>query len=665
MSDLCMYELEENVWDEFSESDDHIVPHPVDGRGDRFRVVGDNGKKARLEAVGAASNAGDNTKVIQKKEETNLPTVTVKDMMLDEGPWSDSPAVVFPVSCDNGSAKEVSNIACEGTKASNHRLKSANTDTVDDGFNADGTVLNEKSVVDFSLSQISSTDNGLNFFDNDSKDKGDSNILYYGWPDDIGNFEDVDTMFRNCDSTFGLGSLNNEDDMCWFPSSHSTEVAEDAQKLGSNLSSSEGSAADCISYDTQAPKLNTGDPSVNDTNKRSLLLGDKLCANTTNVAEHSGFNPMQFSIGPDARSVVKNDSLLKEQISSHKSHTKRKNHLEGKRKERNVDSGGSFLCNGNLQQLSDAKSSLEEVSHEVFPPKVRQDKQSLGSECLNSTDNLFMQIGYGQSSDLTSVCPSQYGIRSECSGLPCPPKESSFASNQVQSIEGSATAIVNGNKEKLSHRQGLQAHLSKNFICANNSSPAELYGSVHNETHQSKFKVVGQNEFETACKGVPAEVDFSNAPESSCMSSVLDEISLEASSFQQLQQVTEQLDIRTKLCIRDSLYRLARSAQQRHNCVNANGDWDMTGPLVAEGTERSTAFLDIETNTNPIDRSIAHLLFHRPSDPSTMPTNDVLSLKTHALVHGSITSPQFTANEQIRQEETANGVDQLVMSGNK
>lgn len=31
-----------------------------------------------------------------------------------------------------------------------------------------------------------------------------------------------------------------------------------------------------------------------------------------------------------------------------------------------------------------------------------------------------------------------------------------------------------------------------------------------------------------------------------------------------------QLDIKTKLCIRDSLYRLAKSAEQRHN-NNANG----------------------------------------------------------------------------------------------
>lgn len=32
-----------------------------------------------------------------------------------------------------------------------------------------------------------------------------------------------------------------------------------------------------------------------------------------------------------------------------------------------------------------------------------------------------------------------------------------------------------------------------------------------------------------------------------------------------------QLDVRTKLCIRDSLYRLAKSAEQRHHCMDANG----------------------------------------------------------------------------------------------
>lgn len=47
---------------------------------------------------------------------------------------------------------------------------------------------------------------------------------------------------------------------------------------------------------------------------------------------------------------------------------------------------------------------------------------------------------------------------------------------------------------------------------------------------------------------------------------------------------------------------------------------------------RCTGFVDMETGTNPIDRSIAHLLFHRPSDASAMPTNDAVSLRSQGSV---------------------------------
>lgn len=51
-----------------------------------------------------------------------------------------------------------------------------------------------------------------------------------------------------------------------------------------------------------------------------------------------------------------------------------------------------------------------------------------------------------------------------------------------------------------------------------------------------------------------------------------------------------QLDIRTKLCIRDSLYRLARSAEQRHNHGNASGGkrdgGDRNGALMAEEADK-------------------------------------------------------------------------------
>jgi len=40
----------------------------------------------------------------------------------------------------------------------------------------------------------------------------------------------------------------------------------------------------------------------------------------------------------------------------------------------------------------------------------------------------------------------------------------------------------------------------------------------------------------------------------------------------------------------------------------------------------------METDTNPIDRSVAHLLFHRPSDPSVLLPNETLPFKSSATV---------------------------------
>ncbi|PQM39567.1 hypothetical protein Pyn_22052 [Prunus yedoensis var. nudiflora] len=68
---------------------------------------------------------------------------------------------------------------------------------------------------------------------------------------------------------------------------------------------------------------------------------------------------------------------------------------------------------------------------------------------------------------------------------------------------------------------------------------------------------------------------------------------------------------------------------------------------------RCIAFMDVETDTNPIDRSIAHLLFHRPKDPSARPANDPLSLRSSALIHGSVNSTPGMPEKQVFPEGTA------------
>lgn len=48
-----------------------------------------------------------------------------------------------------------------------------------------------------------------------------------------------------------------------------------------------------------------------------------------------------------------------------------------------------------------------------------------------------------------------------------------------------------------------------------------------------------------------------------------------------------------------------------------------------------------ETETNPIDRSIAHLLFHCPSGPRTRTVEDATSLESHITVSFIQTSPTY------------------------
>nr|VDD27394.1 unnamed protein product [Brassica oleracea] len=71
--------------------------------------------------------------------------------------------------------------------------------------------------------------------------------------------------------------------------------------------------------------------------------------------------------------------------------------------------------------------------------------------------------------------------------------------------------------------------------------------------------------------------------------------------------------------------------------------------LVVGSRSRYVGFMDIETDTDPIDRSIAHLLFHRPSDASLSSDRDVLSYKTHQMIPHPNSSPSLRIE---KEEET-------------
>lgn len=183
------------MWDEFGESDDHIVPHPADEAKDQCVVQSDSRKKLRLQVTGITSNAGSGANsVVLGRKETNAETLTKKEKMLKKDAWSHTPDGMFPASCDNLSSKEVRNVASDDSRMSAHCVKGS----ADGVFCADDHVIDERcaavdnNMYSYSLNHISPTETNLNFFNHEDKE---SNDLYYGWPD-IGNFEDVDKMFR-------------------------------------------------------------------------------------------------------------------------------------------------------------------------------------------------------------------------------------------------------------------------------------------------------------------------------------------------------------------------------------------------------------------------------------------------------------------------------------
>lgn len=193
------------MWDDFAESDDHIVPHPGGKHWNEFPAWNDNCKRPRFEVTGVNNSADDGnaTKYVrQGKEETSLNTLKHKrHKMLEKDSWSCKPDGVFPASCDTDSIREARTLSSDDTMMPTRCFKNCNLESVDNEFCANDPILGDRCVaVDsnmyrYPLSHISQTDNDLSFFDNarDEKDSGD--LLYGGWPD-IGNFEDVDRMFR-------------------------------------------------------------------------------------------------------------------------------------------------------------------------------------------------------------------------------------------------------------------------------------------------------------------------------------------------------------------------------------------------------------------------------------------------------------------------------------
>ncbi|KAM7474873.1 hypothetical protein LguiB_022116 [Lonicera macranthoides] len=639
MSDSFMYELDDIVWDEFGQGDDHIVPHPSGEHDNGHAFNGDSFKKPRHEVIDVKSNASDHCAakfVSQEKEPGDFRTINKRrNTMLEKDQWSDIPENMLSASCDGDPMEEVASLASDNNRIPSYCFKSSNANSTDSKLCAGDPILSDRgTAVDnnsysFSLSQISQTNNDTRLFNNDCEDKESNDLIYYSWPD-IGNFEDVDKMFRSCDSSFQLGVAGDQDDLGWFSSSEAIEGSEDAVKSDFKFSCPESDALKGISENPEPSKLYSERFPINDSRMKSAVASYKASCQPLYVDEPATVGHSFLVNGSDRTSEGKDNSINNEKIYMYNKQPNHQNQTE--------------------REIEDP--CLEDGSFDSRGLRLKNENLRPNSSDYIQTNIPYMHSDYSLPLDQTTVSPTLSGFTSENSG---PTSLSPKGYSHDPLFE--ATTIKLDDKRKKQHaRQGFQHSFTSNPKHVDSVLQSSICDpvSVQKEIQHCGNKFQNRSDVGVGV-GSQAELCSPNAQESSSMNSRPDEISLEATSFSHLQEVMEQLDLRTKLCIRDSLFRLARSAEQRHNNVNLNGTSDSSGAFIAAGTNKCTGFMDMETDTNPIDRSIAHLLFHRPLDSSTVPTLNVSPLKSHlhSSVHGSMTSMPVMGQKLDCHEESA------------
>lgn len=81
---------------------------------------------------------------------------------------------------------------------------------------------------------------------------------------------------RSCDSTFGLGNLNNEEEFCWLPSSHNTEGSDEALKSNFKFSCAEAGPMKIMSDYIIDSKPDAEGPPIADSDKKASIVDRRL-----------------------------------------------------------------------------------------------------------------------------------------------------------------------------------------------------------------------------------------------------------------------------------------------------------------------------------------------------------------------------------------------------
>ncbi|XP_049346004.1 protein LNK2 isoform X1 [Solanum verrucosum] len=605
-------ELNDIIWAETGESDDHIVPHP-DGSEGKAPAYGDNIKK-KWDVEASNIKPTD-----QKKPTTKMDLSNIK---LDGSSKHDTDGPTMKAGCriELGTDLSLTNATksnqdSSGAEAFNNLTEVPKYECLRDERNR----LGDDSRV----------------FHHQNEELEQSDFIDYGWAN-IGSFDDLDKIFSNNDPLFGDTSLPNTLDL-WSSYKDVTSSQDKSVPLSIDSPSLALGSLRIPSkrlkvkaeYRLDQEKSFTGD----EENVNGITSNVHLC---TDAREHAGGKSML---------------LPKEKLFSCVQGNNQERILQGRLK---LEQESEFaqlheLCGSLSPHLN--KFGMPSATNQPCPAsEPSQQSQLQGPECLQHKHfpgPLFASSIYGDTGNYCSPMPvwsqfhsgqaSHQHVLSSCEASP----GNSNHFNKSQDASSKSLMMTPQEKiEKLRRRQQLRAMLAIQKQQQQFSyQPAKEGGSV--EENLSCIPSLDPNS--------PLEQGDSNTV---CLA--VESYSVEDTALYLLQDVISKLDLKIRLCIRDSLFRLAQSATQRQ-CGNDSCGTKKGGREISkEEINTDNRPPHVETETNPIDRTVAHLLFYNPSElPSKLaefPKSSMFSMLN--CEREAIGSPSFPSRFSQQNSET-------------
>ncbi|KAJ9190586.1 hypothetical protein P3X46_001772 [Hevea brasiliensis] len=614
-------ELTDIIWDEAGESDDHIVPYPEASEEyskNQWSQEANNSKFNEHKAPGAKVD------IHGRNVDGNL------NFDSSEGPS----AIGFGI--DSWPNLSLSTVA------------KADQDSLDTSVSNNLTEITK-----FDSSGGAETvqlDKETEIFQK-VKEQGD--FVDYGWAN-IGSFDDLDQIFSNDDPIFGTVSLSNADEL-WSSSKDATNspgksfpiyAGSPSLGLGPLKNTSENSEikSECVQDDDHTYTLDYGklnDPASHGLQNACAVLDHVKYAggkSKPTVKEQNDLTIMGKNTAVNSQRTVENVAApneLADKVYKQKKPLKRRKRFE-EQSELTLyqDLYGNW---SSAQSLSGQfKSQFAPTMVPSSPSVLSQPRPLQGPESLQ-----YQQI----SNPL--VAPSAYGtVTNPYSAMPVLSHIQSGEFKQQSMLSGYEVSSGNANPvnkladllvkpqtmtpqekiEKLRKRQQMQAMLAI-------QKQQQQFGHQVSCSDQSITQKCSQENQIQHVEGADLEVeDLSTLPafdpnspvehdDSNTISLAVNDYSAEDTVLYRLQDIISKLDARIRLCLRDSLFRLAQSAMQRHyasdtgSTNNSSRDEKVVTKEETRGHNRN-AMSEVETETNPIDRAVAHLLFHRPLELS-------------------------------------------------